>query len=214
MRHLLPVLLFFAAPSLYAQSGPSGPVIPINSGTVDYVSSVTSAVDNLVASGSPLFLSTGSQILTAIGIIILVIYGLKWATTSASRHHPEFDFPGAIHFFGLFLIAEALLRYYNAPLPWTSSNFHQILPDTARQLAATIDLSSLNTLIAQINGIVTGTERPGITDPLMLLICGTILFDMILIEGILFAVTILGFVAIGIGSVLGPLFIPWLIVPD
>lgn len=144
---------------------------------------------------------------------MLVIYGLKWATASASRHHPEFDFPAVIHFFALFLIAEALLRYYNAPLPWTSSNFHQLFPDTARQLAATIDLSSLNTLIAQINGIVTGTERPGITDPLMLLIYGTILFDMILIEGILFAVTILGFVAIGIGSVLGPIFIPWLIVP-
>lgn len=213
MRYLLSLLPLFAGASLYAQSGPSGPVIPINSGTVDYVSSVTSAIDNLVASGSPLFLSTGNQILTAIGIIMLIIYGLKWATASAARHHPEFDFAGAIHFFALFLIAEALLRYYNAPLPWTSSNFHQLFPDTARQLAATIDLSSLNTLIAQINGIVTGTERPGITDPLMLLIYGTILFDMILIEGILFAVTILGFVAIGIGSVLGPIFIPWLIVP-
>jgi type IV secretory pathway VirB6-like protein len=166
-----------------------------------------------VTSGSPLFLSTGNDLLTAIGIIMLVIYGLKWATHSASRHHPEFDFPGVIHFFALFLIAEAMLRYYDAPLPWTSSSFHQILPDTARQLAGTIDLTSMDALLGRINSIVTTTERPGITDPLMFVVYIGLLIDMIMIEGILFAVTILGFIAVGIGSVLGPIFIPWLIVP-
>lgn len=132
----LSIALMLLAPALYAQAAPAAPVIPVNSGTVDYFSSITSAIDNLITSGGPVFLSTGNQLLTAIGIIMLVIYGLKWATASASRHHPEFDFPGVIHFFALFLIAEALLRYYNVPLPWTGSSFHQIFPDTARQLAA------------------------------------------------------------------------------
>jgi hypothetical protein len=207
------ISLLLMCPALFAQTASNPQPIPINSGNVDYVTSVTSAVDDLVTSGSPLFLSTGNDLLTAIGIIMLVIYGLKWATHSASRHHPEFDFPGVIHFFALFLIAEAMLRYYDAPLPWTSSSFHQILPDTARQLAGTIDLTSMDALLGRINSIVTTTERPGITDPLMFVVYIGLLIDMILIEGILFAVTILGFIAVGIGSVLGPIFIPWLIVP-
>ena len=40
-----------------------------------------------------------------------------------------------------------------------------------------------------------------------------IFLDMLLIEGILFGVTILGFIAVGIGSVMGPLFVPWLVIP-
>jgi len=144
---------------------------------------------------------------------MLAIYGLRWAAYSSSRHHSEFDFPAVIQFFATFLITEAILRYYSAPLPWTESSFHQLLPDTARQLAATIDITSLNTLLGHIQAILGGTERPSISNPLLLFVYLYILIEMAMLEGILFAVTVLGFIAIGIGSVLGPLFIPWLMVP-
>lgn len=210
MRKWFPLLFCLAfASSLQAQSGP----IPVNSGSVDYITAITNAIDSLVTSGGGLFVSTGNQILTAIGIIMLVTYGLKLAAESASRHHGEFQFPALIHFFALFLIAEALMRYYNAPLPWTSVSVSRILPDTARFFAGTIDLSVLNTLLAQISALVYGTERPAITDLTAVFLYYTILVDMTIIQGVLFAVNILAFVFIGIGSLLGPIFIPWLVVP-
>jgi hypothetical protein len=190
----------------------SGPMIPINSGSVDYVSMVSSGIDNLVAADSPVFLAMGNQLLTSIAIVMLPIYGLKWALHSASRHHPEFDFPGVVNFFAMFLVAELMMRYYNTPLPWTSSTFHQLLPDTGRQLAGIIDLSSLNTLLAAIKDATDKAQKPP-SDILMVFVYVCVLIDMVLVEGALFAVTILGFIAIGIGSLLGPLFIPWLIVP-
>jgi len=201
---LMPLVTMAAA---RAQSSPS---IPINSGSVDYVTTITSSIDNLVASDSPAFLSMGNQLLTAIAIIMLVIYGLKWALHSASRHHPEFDFPGVVHFFAMFLVAEMMMRYYNSPLPWTSSSFHQLLPDTGRQLAGIIDLSSLNNLLAAIDDATHKAQKPD-NDFLLIFVYVCVLIDMVLVEGVLFAVTILGFIAIGIGSLLGPLFIPWLI---
>ena len=203
---LMPLVIVVAA---RAQSGPT---IPINSGSVDYISMVTSDIDNLVAADSPVFLAMGNQLLTAIGIIMLVIYGLKWALHSASRHHPEFDFPGVVHFFAMFLVAEMMMRYYNTPLPWTNSSFHQLLPDTGRQLAGIIDLSSLNALLAAVKDAIDKAQKPG-NDFLLVFIYTGVLIDMVLVEGILFAVSILGFIAVGIGSLLGPLFIPWLIVP-
>ena len=202
-------LLFVCAAAAHAQSG----TIPINSGSVDYVGAIGARIDSLVASNSPVFLSIGNQILTSIGVIMLVVYGLKWALHSASRHHPEFDFPGVIHFFSLFLIAELLLRYYNTPLPWVSSSVHQLLPDTGRQLAGIIDLSSLNTLLAAIKDATEKTQKPTVMDPVMVFVYVGVLIDMLVIEGILFGVTVLGFIAIGIGNLLGPLFIPWLIIP-
>jgi hypothetical protein len=203
---ILPLLIAAAA------RGQSSPTIPINSGTVDYVSMITSGIDNLVAADSPVFLAMGNQLLTSIAIVMLAIYGLKWALHSASRHHPEFDFPGVVNFFAMFLVAELMMRYYNTPLPWTSSTFHQLLPDTGRQLAGIIDLSSLNTLLGAIQD-ATGKAQKPTDDFLMVFVYVCVLIDMVLVEGVLFAVTILGFIAIGIGSLLGPLFIPWLIVP-
>lgn len=211
MRKLL-WLVPLALTALAQAQSPPPTIIPINSGSVDYVTMITSSIDNLVAADSPVFLGIGNQLLTAIGIIMLVIYGLKWALHSASRHHPEFDFPGVVHFFAMFLVTEMMMRYYNTPLPWTSSSFHQLLPDTGRQLAGIIDLSSLNTLLAAVKDAIHRAQKPG-NDFLLVFIYTGVLIDMVLVEGILFAVSILGFIAVGIGSLLGPLFIPWLIVP-
>lgn len=207
MRRLI-LLFTVAVPGALAQ----GP-IPVNGQTQDYISPVTSAINNLVLNNGGAFLTTGMQLLTAIGIIMLAVKGLQWAAASASRHHAEFDFPALIHFFGLFLVAEALLRYYNVPLPWTSVSVHQLFPETGRQLAATIDISTLNRLLQAVQSLVAGEERPSLMDPLMIAVYYGILVDMILIEGILFALNILAFVMVGIGTILGPLFIPWLMAP-
>jgi hypothetical protein len=199
-KFVLLAVLLGTAQVIYAQSGP----IPVNSGTVDYITTITNAIDNLVTSGGGLFLTTGNQILTSIGIIMLVLYGLKLAAESAARHHGEFNFPALIHFFALFLIAEALMRYYNSPLPWTSVSVSKILPDTARFFAGTIDLSILDTLLGKMSDLVSGSEMPSIANPLMIGVYYLILVDMTLIQGVLFAVNILAFVFIGIGSLLGP----------
>jgi hypothetical protein len=188
--------------------------MPVSTTTIDYITWITAAIDSLVTtSGGGMFLSTGTQLVTAVGTIMLCMYALKWAAESAARHHGEFNFPALIHFFALFLIAETMLRYYNTPLPWTSVSLARILPDTGRYFAGLIDLGILNTLLGKITTLLAGAEKPSITDPLLVGVYCGILLDMTIIEGVLFAVNILAFVFIGLGSLLGPLFIPWLIVP-
>lgn len=194
-------------------TGPALSAGTVNSGSVDYITAITNATDSLVTSGSGMFLSAGNNILTALAVIMLVICGLRLAAESASRHHGEFGFPALIQFFSLFLIAEALMRYYDSPLPWTSVSVSRILPDTARYFSGTIDLTILDTLISKINAVISGSEQPSFLNPVMIFVYYGILSDMIIVEGVLFAINILAFVFIGIGSLLGPLFIPWLVVP-
>src|ERR1700709_317066 len=97
-------------------------MIPINNGTVYYIGSITSSIQQLVTSGSPIFLQEGNRLLTAIAVIMLVIFGLKAAASVLSHRHAQFDLPGALHFLALFLIAETMLRFYNTPLPWGGSS--------------------------------------------------------------------------------------------
>lgn len=210
MRTLLLLLGFLLVPTVRVQA--AGP-ISVTSSTVDYVTTITDAIDSLVTADGGVFITAGHQILNSIGIIMLVVCGLRLAGESASRHHGEFGFPALIQFFSVFLVAETLMRYYQAPLPWTSVSVSRILPDTARFFAGTLDLTVLDNLLTKVNAILSGTEQPSFLNPLMIVVYFSILLDMVLIQGILFAVNILAFVFIGIGSLLGPLFIPWLVVP-
>jgi hypothetical protein len=188
-------------------------MIPINTSTVDYVSWVTAAIQQLVTSGGTVFQVEGTRLLTALGIIMLVIFGLKAAASVLSHRHAQFDLPGAIHFLALFIIAETMLRFYNAPLPWGGSSISSILPDTARQYAAWIDLTALDTLSSRITTILTGAQQPGALEVFMVPVYYATVGFLVVVQGLLFAMTVLGFVALGIGTVCGPLFIPWLLVP-
>lgn len=197
-------LLIILASSAVANAAPTG----------DYSGYITNEINNLVLSGIPVLLPIGNQLLTWIGITMLVIYSMRWMAHSASRHHPEFPFGELMHFFGLFLVAEMMLRYYDIPLGIVGGlSVHQALPKLAQDLAGRISIASLGTVISRIAAVVSGTETPSYWNPLRVLIYLGVLLDMGIIQAVLFGLTILGFVAVGIGSVVGPLFIPFLVVP-
>lgn len=189
--------------------------ISFGAGLNAYDGSVTAQIISLVTSGEPVFLSTGTNLLTSIGVIMLGIYGLKWALQSASRHHGEFDFPSMVHWFSLFLVAEMMLRFYNAPMPFSHLSFSQFFPEAFRQFASAINLSGMNTLSTQVEAIVEALQSssPSIWNGAEFFVYIIVSGAMISIQGILFAVTILGPVGIGLGALLGPIFIPWLAVP-
>lgn len=197
-------LLIILASSAVANAAPTG----------DYSGYITNEINNLVLSGVPVLLPIGNQLLTWIGVTMLVIYSMRWMAHSASRHHPEFPFGELMHFFGLFLVAEMMLRYYDIPLGIIGGlSVHQALPKLAQDLAGRISIASLGTVISRIAAVVSGTETPSYWNPLRVLIYLGVLLDMGIIQAVLFGLTILGFVAVGIGSVVGPLFIPFLVVP-
>lgn len=83
----------------------------------------------------------------------------------------------------------------------------------AQNLAGHISLGSLTIVIGKIAAIIQGIEKPTLWDPLAVFVYVGILIDMGIIQAVLFAITILGFIAMGIGGLVGPVFIPWLIVP-
>lgn len=58
-------------------------------------------------------------------------------------------------------IADALMRYYNAPLPWTSVSVSRILPETAWFFAGTLDSSLLDTLTSNQRHDFARLDRSG-----------------------------------------------------
>lgn len=166
------------------------------------------AITSLVTGYSGLFLAEGQNILRYVMIAVLVIAGCKIALIPGPWGIVE-----AFRVLAMYFVASTMLHYYNAPLPWSGSSLSSLLPDAAHTYANWIDQERLDILFQHIADLVKNLQHPSFADWAMIPVYWFVEIDMFLIEGILFAATALGFVALGIGALLGPLFIPWLLVP-
>lgn len=170
---------------------------------------ITQAVYDFVTSNSGLLLAEGSNWLRSLAIIMLVVLGIRVAVGSTPSALAAF-----LHFGTVFLIAVALLHYYSTPLPFAGVSVHQLLPETARQIAAKIDQSALQDAVNQLNHLIDVCPMPAFPfHPIEIVTYLLFIGAIWCMQGLMFALNSVGFIAVGIGVVLGPLFIPWLVVP-
>lgn len=165
-------------------------------------------IDTLTTQYSDLFLQTGKEELASLAVIVLIFYAFKHGL-----------YGGLMQFltqYGLMvLIAADLLRYYITPLPFPGTPFsvHQAFQVLATGLADDIDLKRMDLMFSNIATILHHLEKPGFTDMTMIPLYWIVNILMWIIEGAVWAVQALSFIALGIGNLLGPLLIPWMIVP-
>jgi hypothetical protein len=160
----------------------------------------------LVNPTANIFLATAVPLLNKLALFALVLGAMKWTWDYLTGDH---IFSGEAFWKVLirYLIAYNLLRYYSAPLPLIGYNFHQIFTEEGKWLADRIDVNVLNLFCAQIQDIWGKMEKPHVYDVLATLIYLGVGSEMALISCALFIITALSFWAVGIGIILGPLFI-------
>ena len=183
-------------------------------GLQDYSGIVTNQIDQMTTNFSPIFLAEGQTVFTSIAVIMLAILGLRVARASLAAHHLVVPLDELIHFFFLFVLGETILRYWNAPLALLGgNNVHQIIPVIAYDLANKINIAALDTLTSQVDNILKNTPFPGATQLLEIGFYFEFTGLLVLADGVLFVLTLLSFVAIGIGTLVGPLLVPFILVP-
>ena len=176
--------------------------VPLSSGAglQDYSGIVTNQIDQMTTNFSPIFLAEGQTVFTSIAVIMLAILGLRVARASLAAHHLVVPLDELIHFFFLFVLGETILRYWNAPLALLGgNNVHQIIPVIAYDLANKINIAALDTLTSQVDNILKNTPFPGATQLLEIGFYFEFTGLLVLADGVLFVLTLLSFVAIGIG---------------
>jgi TrbL/VirB6 plasmid conjugal transfer protein len=177
-------------------------------GAINYVTQIQGVVDNMVSTHIDLFLAEGQGLFNGLAAIMLV-YMLILALFSkhvAAEKLVEFIF--------LYLTTYSMLAFYDSPLPWlSSSSVHSIFADEARWIDGMIDLSILNTLAATLKNLIDNAQAPVGFDIVGFLSYGFFVVDIILLWIFSFGLTAASYVALAVGAMLGPLFIPFLIWP-
>jgi len=179
---------------------------------MDYLQFIFQAINNLLTQNLGFFDAMGQNLFRAFATILVVWYGAKSALSSAGgRHLLHFD-----HFASLLLTISfgfGMVNYYSNPLPGVGASFHNLITDESEFLANKINQTELQTVEERIADFEVRMDAPGVTDLLGTLMYAVIVILLAAAQAIAIVVIAFGFLATAVCVLVGPIFVPFFIVP-
>ena len=171
------------------------------------------AISQLLSTNSPPIESTGLDIFRGLAVILIAWFGVKSAL-SASQGHGGFHFAKFADLILMIAFGLGMLTYYSSPIPGTNYSFSDLITQEALHLSGQIESNQTQT----IADAVTNAEEQLGSPPGMFSFHEELTFLVIAIalaamEAVAFAVVAYGYVAAAVCVLLGPIFIPFFIVP-
>ena len=171
------------------------------------------AITQLLSSHSAALQATGLDIFRGLAVILIVWFGVKSAL-SASQGHGGFHFARFADLILMISFGFAMLTYYSTPIPGMGNSFSDLITKEGLNISNQIESDQTQ----QIVTAVTNEEQelgapPGnfnLLEDLVYLLIAVLLAAM---EAVAFAVIAYGYVASAVCVLIGPVFIPWFIVP-
>lgn len=178
----------------------------------DYLQFIFQAITSLLTQNLGFFDAMGHNLFRMFATILVVWYGVKSALSAASgRHFLHFD-----NFAALLLTISfgfGMVNYYSTPIPGMGRSFHNLITDEAQFLSGQINQNSLQNVEQGITDFESRLDAPGITDLLGTAIYVVVVILLATAQAIAFVVIAYGFIATAVCVLVGPIFIPFFIVP-
>ncbi len=170
----------------------------------------------LMTEHASLFERAGETMFRGFAVILISWFGVKSALASVSGGVNVFQFDRFADLLITIAFGFGMITYYSHPIPGFGVSFYHLIVDQGLTLSNQLNQGIVQELWDRLNSVYLGLELPGLTLALNLIEGAryliTILF-VILAEAAVFAVIAFGYVAAAIAVLLGPIFIPFFIVP-
>jgi hypothetical protein len=178
----------------------------------DFLQFIFQAINNLLTQNLGFFDAMGQNLFRMFATILIVWYGVKSALAAAGGKSP-FHFDNFATLLLTISFGFAMVNYYSTPIPGIGTSFHNLVTDEAQFLASRIDQAELQTVVSRVADFESRIDSPGVADFL-----GTIIYAIIMIllaaaQAIAIVVIAYGFIATAVCVLVGPVFIPFFIVP-
>jgi len=178
----------------------------------DFLQFIFQAINNLLTQNLGFFDAMGQNLFRSFATILIVWFGVKSALSSASGKQP-FHFDNFASLLLTISFGFAMANYYSTPIPGVGVSFHNLVTNEAEFLAQRIDQAQLQTVVGQIADFESRMDSPGWGDFL-----GTAIYVIVTIllaaaQAIAIVVIAYGFIATAVCVLVGPVFVPFFIVP-
>jgi hypothetical protein len=178
----------------------------------DYLQFVFQAIRQLLTNNIGFFDIMGQNLFRSFATILITWYGIKSALAAASGRSP-FHFDNFASLLLSISFGFAMVNYYSNPIPGVGTSFHGLVSDQAQFLSGQIDQAQLQTVVAQIADFEIRMDSPTWGD-----ILGTAVYVIVTIllaaaQAVTIVVVAYGFIATAVCVLVGPIFVPFFIVP-
>ncbi len=180
---------------------------------IDPFASITGAILDLLMRDGDLFVSLGTNMFRGIAVILIAWFGVRAALASAEGGSglPLGRFVSLVMTiaFGL-----AMITYYRAPIPGIGLSFTQLLTDQPIYLARQLEITQVQRLSDRLNQVYLSLEQPLVLNVSALVGYFLVALAVTAARVALLAVIAFGLIATGIAVLVGPVFIPFFLVPQ
>ncbi len=178
----------------------------------DFLQYIFQAINNLLNQNLGFFDAMGQNLFRSFATILVVWYGVKSALSAASGKSP-FHFDNFASLVLTISFGFAMINYYSTPIPGIGTSFHNLVTDEAQFLSSKIDQAQLQTVVSQVADFESRMDSPSWGD-----IFGTAIYVIVTVllaaaQAVAIVVIAYGFIATAVCVLVGPIFVPFFIVP-
>ena len=177
---------------------------------VPLVGTVQQAITSLLTTYEPEFLSLGYSLFVAFATIVIAWQGIRMMLTRDALGDQMF------HFARLLLVVSfgyALIAFYESPIPGIGVSFSNLITDQAHLLANRLEARSFELVWDHLDQLWGHFVPPDAWSILANLLYWVLLLVVGIAKTVSLAVIAFGLIASAVCALVGPLFVPFFIVP-
>ena len=174
------------------------------------VAAVQQAITDLLTTYEPEFLRFGYTLFVAFATILIAWHGIRMMLERDSLGEHMFGFAKLLVFVSF---GYALIAFYETPLPGIGVSFSNLITDQTHHFANILDARSLEMMFQHLDELWQHFVQPDAWSILANLLYWLLLIVVTLAKVISLAIVAFGLVASAVCALLGPIFVPFFIVP-
>jgi hypothetical protein len=174
------------------------------------VATVQQAITSLLTTYEPEFLRFGYSMYIAFATILIVWQGIKMMLSQDSLGDHMFGFAKLLLFISF---GYALVSFYESPIPGIGVSFSNLITDQAHEFSNVLDARSLELTFAHFDDLWQHFMQPDAWSILANLMYWLLLILVTLAKVATLAIVAFGLIASAVCALVGPIFVPFFIVP-
>jgi hypothetical protein len=177
---------------------------------LNLVPTIQQAITNLLTTYEPAFLRFGYNLFLSFAVILIAWYGVRMMMSHDGLGDHMFGFARLLLFVAF---GYAFITYYEAPLPGIGVSFSNLITDQTAHFQSVLEARAFDNIYQHFDDLADHFLQPDAWSILANLIYWTVLLLIALAKALSLAVIAFGLIASAVCGLLGPIFVPFFIVP-
>ncbi|MGE3796082.1 MAG: type IV secretion system protein [Dehalococcoidia bacterium] len=178
--------------------------------SLNLLPTIQQAITNLLTVYEPEFLRFGYTLFLAFATILICWQGIRMMFSNDGLGEQMFDFAKMLLFVSF---GYAFITFYEAPLPGIGVSFSNLITDQTFYFQSVLEARSFDNIYRHLDTLSDAFMQPDAWSILANLLYWTVLLLVAVAKALSLAVIAFGLIASAVCALLGPIFVPFFIVP-